>query len=175
MNERVCNRCGVTKPLDNFQKQRTVKCGRRGICKACHQARRASIKPPRGPVSPEESKRKKKAWTQRNRIRMLLHDIRGRARRNGLEYDLTPEDIKIPEVCPILGIPLSFGKKFGNIERGKSPSVDRIDNSKGYIKSNIVVVSYRANCIKRDATLDELQKIAEFYAKLVAEREKALA
>lgn len=44
-----------------------------------------------------------------------------------------------------------------------SPSIDRIDNSKGYIPTNIVVISNRANLLKKDATLDELVAIAEFY------------
>lgn len=88
-----------------------------------------------------------------------------------MPFELTADDIKIPAVCPILGIELKFGQKNGESERGTSPSIDRIDNSKGYTKSNIVVISNRANCIKRDATLLELQKIADFYTKLASEED----
>lgn len=47
-----------------------------------------------------------------------------------------------------------------------SPQLDRIDNTKGYTKDNVVVVSKRANTIKNDATVQELCKVAEFYKNL---------
>jgi hypothetical protein len=49
-----------------------------------------------------------------------------------------------------------------------SPSLDRIDNSKGYIEGNVIVVSWRANNLKRDASIQELQKIVEFYQRLIS-------
>jgi hypothetical protein len=38
-----------------------------------------------------------------------------------------------------------------------TPSLDRIDSSLGYVKGNVWVISWRANHIKTDATLDELR------------------
>jgi len=60
-----------------------------------------------------------------------------------------------------LGIPLYRCKREN---WNNSPSIDRIDNSKGYIKNNIVVVSRRANVLKKDASIEELKKLAEFYS-----------
>jgi len=54
--------------------------------------------------------------------------------------------------------------KGGN--NNNSPSLDRIDNTKGYTPDNVVVVSNRANSIKRDATPDELMAVAKFYMQL---------
>ena len=48
-----------------------------------------------------------------------------------------------------------------------TPSIDRIDPKKGYVKDNIIVVSMRANRIKSDATVDEIWKVADFYEKLL--------
>jgi cupin superfamily acireductone dioxygenase involved in methionine salvage len=44
-----------------------------------------------------------------------------------------------------------------------APSIDRIDNTRGYIKDNIIIVSRRANILKKDATIDELRKLANYY------------
>lgn len=46
-----------------------------------------------------------------------------------------------------------------NQKKENSPSIDRLDNTKGYVKGNINIISWRANRIKSDATLDELEKI----------------
>ena len=43
-----------------------------------------------------------------------------------------------------------------------SPSLDRIDPNRGYTKDNIIVMSYRANRIKNDATKEEIKKLAEW-------------
>ena len=51
-----------------------------------------------------------------------------------------------------------------------SPSLDRIDNTKGYEKGNVIMVSLMANSIKNQATPDQIQKVATFYKKLYKER-----
>ena len=73
-----------------------------------------------------------------------------------------PEDITIPETCPVLGIPIIVGGDC----KDNLPSVDRIDNLNGYVKHNIVIVSWRANRIKSDAKMIELETIAKFYREL---------
>ena len=97
-------------------------------------------------------------WIKQNPELMLLNRARYRARRKKLEFNLDKEDIKIPEVCPILGIPIQANKgKTGWFDN--SVSLDRIDPTKGYTKDNIRVISNRANRLKCDATLEELEKI----------------
>ena len=85
--------------------------------------------------------------------------VQNRARHEGIDFDLDPEDIKIPKVCPILGIPLHYRNKRSD----DSPSVDRIDPTLGYTKGNVVVVSWRANRIKSNASFEEIEKIYQFY------------
>jgi hypothetical protein len=91
----------------------------------------------------------------------MLYAARQRARRTGVEFSITEADIIIPERCPILGIPLSTGAME---DRESSPSLDRIDNARGYVQGNVIVVSFRANRLKSDASPEELQKLATFYS-----------
>lgn len=76
--------------------------------------------------------------------------------------------INIPDICPILGIVLNYdGNEYsGWVRDDLSPSIDRIDSNKGYIKDNIQVISWRANRIKNDSTPEELLKIANYMIEL---------
>lgn len=96
-----------------------------------------------------------------------------RAKSFGLAFDISIEDIRIPQFCPVLGIEL--GPLGGNGRNDNAPSIDRINNSKGYIRGNVIIISHRANCLKRDATLLEMQRMADFYTKLsLTSREQVL-
>lgn len=69
-----------------------------------------------------------------------------------LPFDITPDDIEIPEVCPIMGKPL------GLVGSGAyAPSLDRIIPEAGYVKGNIRVISLLANQMKWNATPEELE------------------
>lgn len=96
-------------------------------------------------------------------FKLLWSQLKSSATKRNIPFDLVPTDIDeigIPITCPIFGIPLYFHR---NKVQDDSISFDRIDSSKGYSVDNVVVISYRANKIKSDATLDELQKIVTFY------------
>ena len=77
-----------------------------------------------------------------------------RALKYGHDFDLEDSDIIIPEKCPILEVPFVLGSK-GNYEY--TPTIDRIDNNKGYTKDNIQVISKKANSMKNSASLEELK------------------
>lgn len=109
----------------------------------------------------------KKANAKRPIEYFLLEGCRYRAKKYGLDFNLTLDDIVIPEICPVLSLKLMKLKPNDEgYNRDYSPSVDRIDNSKGYTKDNIQIISFRANRIKSDASPDELKLIYE-YSKLV--------
>jgi hypothetical protein len=128
-----CRLCKNEHPLTHFYKKKSAKDGLQSYCKDCTRASNYS-----------DGK-----W---------LTDIRRRARKEGLKFDLTREDFVIPEKCPALGIPIVRGHE--NMEHW--PSIDRIIPERGYVKGNVRVISARANTIKRDATLSELEKIVEY-------------
>jgi hypothetical protein len=101
-----------------------------------------------------------------NWAREKLKRLRKSALVRGLDFDLDESDIQLPDKCPVFGTPFSRTvQKFGYT----SPSVDRIDNTKGYVKGNVVVVSMKANAMKQDATLDDLKHLVAFYETLIEE------
>ena len=84
---------------------------------------------------------------------------KARAKAKGILFDLKVKDIVIPEFCPLLGIKLNTEPNCDN--RWASPSIDRLIPSKGYIKGNILICSFRANTIKNNATIDELMTLTD--------------
>ena len=101
-------------------------------------------------------------YSQKNPQKILLLSAKHRSIKKGVPCTIIEEDIHIPAVCPVLGI--SIEKRF-NADGKKgaypnSPSLDRIDNLKGYEKGNIQVISSKANSMKNSATPEELLQFA---------------
>ena len=86
--------------------------------------------------------------------------MKERARQRGLPFNLDIADLTVPATCPVLGIPIVSdpSPKY----RNNWPSVDRLDNSKGYTKENVRVISRRANSLKSDATIEEMRAIVAY-------------
>lgn len=98
-----------------------------------------------------------------NPVRYMWRNSRNRAKEIGVEFTLQPSDIVIPETCPVLGTKLEVGGgKGGSWKNFASPSIDRFDNTKGYTPDNIRIISWRANMLKRDATLAEIEAVASY-------------
>ncbi len=87
---------------------------------------------------------------------VMFYDARKRAQRFGVPFDIEPDDIHIPAVCAVLGIALDGSS------RDRTPSLDRIVPTKGYVRGNIRVISFRANRIKSDASTLELRAILAY-------------
>jgi hypothetical protein len=102
----------------------------------------------------------RRKWLLKYPEAKVLNSARSSAWYYDREFSLKQSDIVIPPTCPVLGIPLFFtpGRRTAN-----TPSLDRLDNSKGYTKDNVAVVSWRANDAKGDLSLPELKKLAAFY------------
>lgn len=160
---------GWTMPTKPCVKGHTTPRNRFGQCVQCTRIYRAT----RGHYSALEAT---KRWYQNNKEKLsairrnynaanpertLVTAARHNAKENRVPFLLEVSDIKIPEVCPVLGIPLvrTGGKRTSN-----SPSLDRIIPELGYVKGNVIVISWRANRIKSDASIDELCKVAKFYS-----------
>lgn len=111
-----------------------------------------------------QAKNKTETLSRERRIKYFLQRARRRAKEKDVEFTLTHENINFPEVCPVLGIPLVFAND--KYREDNSPSLDRIDFTKGYTPENTIVVSWRANRIRNDGTIEEHAKIVSFYGTL---------
>jgi hypothetical protein len=87
----------------------------------------------------------------------MFHRAKVRAKKKGLPFNLELSDIIIPEFCPIFGMRLEKSQGKGAVDR--SPSLDRIRSEKGYVKGNVWVISNKANTMKSNATVEELEHL----------------
>ncbi len=78
----------------------------------------------------------------------------------GIPFNLSIEDIVIPDRCPALGIPLRPGS---GVSHDGSPQLDRLVPDLGYVKGNVVVISRLANTIKQRATANQIRAVADWY------------
>ena len=90
------------------------------------------------------------AWVSNNMELHLVNSSRNGSKQRGLEHTITVDDVVIPTHCPLLGVELVYG----------NTSLDRIDNTKGYVPGNVEVLSSQANYMKRNATINELKTFA---------------
>lgn len=102
-------------------------------------------------------------YKQRN----MVTRAKRRAKEGGYPCTITVDDVAAAWApdnrCPVFGF--EFDLTGEDLQR--TPSLDKINPELGYIPGNIVVVSYRANSIKQDSTLDELRVLLEYYTGLL--------
>ena len=96
-----------------------------------------------------------KTWTNEYR---LLQAARSRSAKTGRECNIELKDIHIPNYCPVLGVKLERAKD----NTDSSPSIDRIDSTKGYTPDNIAVISWRANMLKNNMTVEEARLLLAY-------------
>lgn len=93
--------------------------------------------------------------------RRMLARTKHRAKKLSLPFNLTLDDIIIPAVCPVFGRQFNLDATNSSM-KDWSPSIDRIVPNIGYVRGNIQIISMRANAIKRDATLEELESLVRY-------------
>lgn len=115
----------------------------------------------RGRVGPKMSdeEKKKKANELGLKYRadprfVLFNNAKSRAKQNNLTFDIKIDDIVVPEYCPVYGMKLKVGKGKAH---DASPSLDRKNPLIGYTKENIWVISHKANRIKNNASISDLE------------------
>jgi len=152
----VCNKCGIEKDRSAFTRHKGRAHGIVLTCKKCEsEVRNTKENKIKLALRARQSREKNtSAW--------MHYRTKSRCKRLGIPYTLEITDIVIPEVCPVLGIPLQVN--FTCIG-DNSPSLDRINPKLGYVKNNIQVISTRANKIKSNASALELDAVVRYLEK----------
>ena len=139
---KVCKKCGLPKPLKEYNKGKAD-------CRTC-------------------TKKQWREWRSEpeNVIRTLVNSARRRAKKSGVDFDINYKDLPMPAGCPVLGIPFDST----NITTPNSPSIDRLDPNKGYVKGNVVIISHMANRIKSNATPNQIRAVADWVDQIIESR-----
>lgn len=152
-----CWKCARDLSISRFNKNRSKSSGLSAECKECVAAYNKQHV-----ANNIEYYQEYRAAKRQDKIAWYLFlECRTRAKRNGLDFNLDPEDISVPKTCPVFGFELRPRQK-GDGNRDLSPSVDRIDTSLGYIKGNVQVISYLANRMKSNASSEQLAQFARW-------------
>lgn len=160
-----CTKCKRQLPISCYGKHRLGKYGRQAACKECDSARaKVYLK---SPANLARRKATQADWYRTNRpavrlrytesfrrrrARHLVWSAATRAKRKGIPFSLGDADIADIQrridvgLCEITGMPfdLSPGRHFN------SPSIDRIDSTRGYSPDNIRVVCHAMNAAMGD-------------------------
>lgn len=179
---KTCTQCSEVKVFDNF-----YVCGKNRLGEPRYnpRCRDCCSRNYRGLYNKDESFRAERV--EKNRLGRKLHKYSrkdyaqtqyattiGRARamlksakrreHKGSEFNLDLDFIleKLDNgVCEVTGIPFSYDKPDGVTCNKFSPSLDRVDNNIGYIKSNVRVVVWQYNLMKGQITDYELLEICQ--------------
>ena len=140
----LCKTCNKHRHVGHFSKHAGCSSGYdTSRCKPCKKARAD--------------------WAKVPLEKRIYNRAKTRAKRKGIPFDILLEDVVIPNKCPVFSQPFVYG------DPDWTYSIDRLDNSKGYVRGNILIVSNKANRLKNDATMDDLRTVVDFYEHLERE------
>lgn len=86
----------------------------------------------------------------------IIRNTKFMAKKRNIEFNLHYTDLELPEYCPLLGMKLTY-RRESEQNHPSHASLDRIDNTKGYIKGNVIVISRMANAMKNCANFEQLE------------------
>lgn len=162
---KFCHTCNTDKKLFDFSNNKASKDGLQSKCKECDNRyqRQRKEKNKEATLTYGRQYQAKRRESFEYRLQMLVNASKQRAKTKNREHTLTLKDIKelypIDGKCPVFGFDLEFNSAGF---RETSPSIDRIDSSKGYTRDNVQVISWKANRLKAYATVEDLETLVAF-------------
>lgn len=97
--------------------------------------------------------------SKRGHLAKYLAQTRKRSKCKNIPFDLTLDYLEsiATQNCPVFEIEFKWGA--GNKLCGNSPSLDRLKPELGYVKGNVVFISYLANAMKQNADSKQVEKL----------------
>ena len=149
-----CPQCKTTTDDYYYSKGR-----RDSMCKPCRKAYRKEEKRQYTAQyiaeNHEEQLTRQRTWDAKNPELKLWYGARRRAEANGAPFTIKVTDIIIPQVCPVFNVPLQKNTEH-------APSIDRFIPELGYVPGNVYVISRKANRMKSNGTLTEMEMVLEW-------------
>ena len=166
--EKTCTKCHTTKSITEFYKCKGGKFGVKGKCKVCcgeerkqwtednrewNNERARQYRKTQKNTIYESGYRKKYTSTFNGTVTRLLNGAKKRAQESNAVATLDREWViahLTPMICEASGVGLSLYKAAGVHHNSFRPSIDRVDNDKGYTKDNCRITSVMYNRMKND-------------------------
>ena len=154
-DEKICSCCNQWKKLNDFYFQEN----RQQYTAACKICKRKL----------NNAARNKERNNKIGTLRTMLHQAKRRAKNQNIPFSLSIEDLDSLYVthCPITLQPLDWTREFvtNALPHDNTPSLDKNIPQNGYIRNNCAIISYKANRLKNNGTLDEHRRIVQYMAK----------
>ena len=182
---RVCSKCVVRKPIEEFHKDRSAKGGRKPACRVCVNKQRSEwLK--RNPENKraygrqyrlthlEQERARNRAYmakaflTPRGRARSLVISARRRAKEAGIPFALSTDAVAAiiaKGVCQATGLKFVLTRQDrAHTRSSRAPSLDRKSLKRGYTSSNTQVVCWQFNLAKNEWPYAHLKEMSEAIA-----------
>lgn len=132
-----CSKCGLVKDITAFTKSKRGIYGTRPECKDCEKVYRKLIA--------HSTKMRMKSYRSIPEVRakQLFRNAKDRAIKNSIPFTLTMKRIENAlsfGKCERTGIKFEFNQKENQFFNPYSPSVDKVDPTKGYTDDNVKIV-----------------------------------
>lgn len=145
--DKILNETGRCQGCDNYVKNYYQENRDKEIARAQKSLKKKSRK---------EQNIYKKKLNRQNPLSIILQQAKRRAKLKNVPFDIMVDDIEVPEFCPVLGSRLTVNEGHA---KDNSMTIDRIVPELGYVKNNVAIISFKANTIKNNGSIEDLEKV----------------
>lgn len=188
---KTCRCCQAQVTFENGVKDKTKSGGFVAICKSCNYQRvlrwkklnPGKVKESRKREQKNKSasaKARQKEWTKKwywnkrnsslkDKLQISLSAAKGRAKKLKVLFDLDVDYLLsiATENCPVDGLPMDWDMRLVADKKAtdRSPSLDRITPSLGYVRGNVKFIAHKWNVWKSNMLRSDLEMIIAYAQK----------